>query len=331
MKAMKLSFFKFMLLIGVVTLGLTSCDDDDDNDDNNNPPQQETIADIAVNTPRFSILVDALTRTNLVSVVADENANLTVFAPNNDAFTDALNALGLADLDALEAALGTDGLRNVLLYHVLGAEVKAADVTNGYAATQATNGDGDNLSIYLNTDMGVMINGTSEVENADIDASNGVIHEIKAVILPLSIAELLAVNPDYSSLVTALGVADGNLDSVLTDPATGPVTVFAPNDQAFGQLLSDLMLNDLNELVNAIGGTGALANVLLYHVAAGNITSDEVMDGAVTTLQGTDFTISTANGVQITDGAGTTTNVTSFDIQGTNGVAHGLDYVLLPQ
>ena len=330
MKAVKLSFFKFMLFAGIMVMGLTSCENDDDDNDNNNPPAQQTIADIAINTPRFSILVDALTRTNLVSVVDDENASLTVFAPNNDAFTDALNALGLADLDALEAALGTDGLRNVLLYHVLGAEVKAADVANGYAATEATNADGDKLSIYLNADMGVMINGSSEVENADIDASNGVIHEIKAVILPLSIAELLAVNPEYSSLVTALGVADGNLDSVLSDPATGPVTVFAPNDQAFGQLLSDLMLNDLNELVNAIGGTGALADVLLYHVAAGNITSDEVMDGAVTTLQGTDFTISTAGGVTITDGQGVTTNVTSFDIQGTNGVAHGLDYVLRP-
>jgi transforming growth factor-beta-induced protein len=329
MKSVNLSFFKFMLFMGVVILGVSSCKDDDD-DDNNNPPKQETIADIAVNTPRFSILVDALTRTNLVSVVADENANLTVFAPNNDAFTNALIALGLADLDALEAALGTDGLRNVLLYHVLGAEVKAADVTTGYVATQATNADGDNLSIYINTSMGVMINGSSSVENADIDASNGVIHEIDAVILPLSIAGLLAVNPEYSSLVAALGVADGNLDSVLSDPATGPVTVFAPNDQAFGQLLSALMLNNLNELVNLIG-TGVLSEVLLYHVVAGNITSDEVMDGAVTTLQGSDFTISTAGGVTITDGGGTTTNVISFDIQGTNGVAHGLDYVLLPQ
>lgn len=327
---MKISFFKFMMFIGIISIGLTSCEDDNDDDDNN-PPAQQTIADIAINTPRFSILVDALTRTSLVSVLDDENASLTVFAPNNDAFTDALMALGLADLDALEAALGTDGLRNVLLYHVLGAEVKAAAVTTGYAATEATNEDSDKLSIYLNTDMGVMINGVSNVIAADIDASNGVIHEIDAVILPLSITGLLAINSDFSSLVTALTVADGNLDSVLNDPATGPVTVFAPNDDAFAQLLSDLMLNDLNELVAAIGGTGPLADILLYHVVAGNTTSDEVMDGPLTTLQGGMITVSTANGVQITDGAGNTTDVISTDIQGINGVVHVLDYVLLPQ
>ncbi len=326
---MKTSFFKFMLFFGVIGVGLTSCDEDDDITPVDS--KSETIADIAVATPRFSILVDALTRTNLVSVVSDENAELTVFAPNNDAFTDALAALGLADLDALEAALGTDGLRNVLLYHVLGAEVKAMNVATGYAATEGTTADGDKLSIYLNTDMGVAINGSSNVITADIDASNGVIHEVDAVLLPLSIAELLAVNSNYSALVTALSVADGNLDSVLSDPATGPVTVFAPNDAAFGQLLTDLNLNNLTELVAAVGGTDDLASILLYHVVAGNISSDEVMDGPVTSLQGGQFTISTMAGVQITDGAGTTTDVIATDIQGTNGIAHTLDYVLLPQ
>lgn len=328
---MKISFFQFMLFLGITSISLTACENDDDDNLDTPDPKQETIADIAVATPRFSILVDALTRTNLVSVVADANADLTVFAPNNQAFADALTALGFADLDALETALGTDGLKNVLLYHVLGAEVKAMDVSTGYAATEATNADGDKLSLYLNTNAGVQINGSSNVETADIDASNGVIHEIDAVILPLSIAGLLAVNTEFSSLVTALGVADGNLDSVLSDPATGPVTVFAPNDAAFGKLLSDLGLNDLNELVTAIGGSGALANVLLYHVVGGNTSSDEVTNGPLTTLQGDVITISTSNGVEITDGAGTTTKVIATDIQGTNGVAHTLDYVLLPQ
>ena len=138
---MKTSFFKTLMFIGAIAFSLTACEDENDNNTSDMDPQEkmETIADLAVGTPRFSILVDALTRTNLVSVVADKNADLTVFAPNNDAFTDALAALGLADLDALEAALGTDGLRNVLLYHVLGAEVKAMSVTTGYAMTQATN------------------------------------------------------------------------------------------------------------------------------------------------------------------------------------------------
>ena len=318
--------FSFLTLALSLFIGFTSCDKNDD--DPAPAPQQKTIAGIAADNPDFSILVDALTRTNLVDAVNDPNANLTVFAPTNAAFAALLTELGLADLDAVEAALGNDGLKTVLLYHVLGAEVKSSMVEMGYASTLATNSSNDALTFFISTDNGVMINDRATVKEVDIDASNGVIHVIDQVILPISLFELLKVNPKFSSLVTALMVADGDLDDLLMNNA-GPVTLFAPDDVAFGDLLTELNLTDLNAAVAALG-TDGLAEVLTYHVVSGNINSDEVPSGSVTTANGEMFSIDLTNGVNITDANARMSTVTQVDIQGTNGVIHVINTVLLP-
>lgn len=328
MKNVILPLRLFVLLMAFATV--VACEDDDNE---TQPPttQEKSIGATAQAEARFSILVDALDRTGLLSVVTDESASLTVFAPNDAAFQSAFQTLGVADLDELEDVIGNAGLKNVLLYHVLDAEVMAADVTTGYVATQATNGDGDQLSAFIDASSGVMLNNAAQVVAADINASNGVIHEIDAVILPLSMYGLLEVNPDFSSLVSALQVADGSLDSLFSATSSGPYTLFAPDDDAFGDLLNALNAASLNELITTIGGTDVLAQVLTYHAVDGNITSDEIPNGKVMTVQGADISIATSNGVSITDGAGQTRTVTSADIQGTNGVIHRINGVLLIQ
>lgn len=327
MKSFALKFSS--LAIAATMLVSTGCNKEED--DTNPPAQQsQTIAQIASNNADFSILVDALTRTNLVDAVNDPNADLTVFAPTNAAFGDLLTELGLADLDAAEAALGTAGLRTVLLYHVLGMEVKSNMVSTGYAKTLAADASSNMLNLYISTASGaVKINDRAMVTTPDVDASNGVIHIINKVILPLSVYDLLMVNPDFSSLTTALGVADGDLDALLSGPSNGPFTVFAPDDMAFGDALSELMLADLNALVGALG-TDGVADVLTYHVVPGIYTSANVPSGAVTTANGDDITISLMGGVSITDANNRISDVTSVDIQGTNGVIHIINKVLLP-
>ena len=309
-------------------IGFTSCEKNDDNNNNPTMPDAKTIAQIASDDADFSILVDALTRTNLVDALNDENASLTVFAPTNAAFADLLNELGLADLNAVEAALGTEGLKNVLLYHVLGAKVMSNQVNTGYVKTLAANATDDALTFYITTDGGVKINDRSMVETPDVEASNGVIHVINKVILPISVFELLKVNPQFSSLVTALMAADGDLDDLLMNN-NGPFTLFAPDNEAFSNLLTELQYADLTALVGALG-TDGLANVLTYHVVSGNINSDEVPSGSVATVGGPTFTIDLVNGVNITDMNARVASVTAVDIQGTNGVVHELNKVLLP-
>lgn len=325
---MKTFNFKFGAALLAGSLFFTSCEKEEETP---TPPpvQLQTIAEIAIENGDFTILVDALTRTGLDAVLSDPTQTLTVFAPNDAAFMDLLTELGLGSLDEVETALGTDGLTNVLLYHVLGSVVTSDMVTTGYVASLGTNGTMDPLSIYTNTTSGVVLNDRATVTAADVLASNGVIHIIDKVILPLTIYELLEMNANYATLTAALGIADGDLDDLTDDPAAGPFTLFAPNEAAFGDLLTELMIADVPALVAALG-TDGLSAVLTYHVVAGNINSDEVPSGTVATVNGDDITIDTSNGVVITDARNRMSTVTAVDIQGTNGVIHAINKVLLP-
>lgn len=330
MYVMKKFLLKLPILLLTPMLVLTTaCDDDDDS--NTTPSTPKTIAATVADDSRFTILEEALDRAGLINVLADANANFTVFAPNDAAFQDLLTNAGYADLDALENALTTAGLRNVLLYHVLGAKVTSDMVTTGYATTQATNADGDMLSLYTSTASGVSLNGGVMVKSADIMASNGVIHEIEGVITPLNIVQLIALNTStYSSLTTALGVADGNLVDVLSD-TSATYTVFAPDDAAFSALLQATNSADLNELVTNLGGTDDLANVLLYHVTPGNVRAEDLSSGQVpTAFPMNSIIVNVGAEVTITDGQMGTSTVKETNIQGTNGVVHRISAVLVP-
>jgi len=333
------SILKKSALLLAGALILSSCSEDDDQTTNPVAGPQ-SLTTIIADDARFTVLVDALERTGLDATL-DGAGTFTVFAPTDMAFTNALTALGYADLDALEAGLGTDGLKNVLLYHVLGAKVPSADVSTGYVSTAAMNADGDALSLYISTMNGVQINGSATVRETDINASNGVAHVIDAVILPLSMYELISVNPEYSSLDAALMVADGSLDSVLTN--MGDFTLFAPDNAAFQAVIDATPgVNDLNDLVNALG-TDGLATVLLYHVTNGIILSADLPNlssNTVNTLAtdagGSSFTFDLDIGtesIRILDGNSDTdpSTIVEVDVVGTNGALHFINAVILPQ
>lgn len=331
----KLLFSSLLLAFSSMFI-LTGCSDDDD--DSPAPVESpKTLAATVSADARFSILVDALTRTGLDATL-DAEGTYTVFAPTNEAFTTLLGDLQLADLDALEAELTTAGLRNVLLYHVLGVTARASDVATGYYNTAAANSEGNNLSLYASVGTEVMLNGVATVRETDITASNGVAHVIDAVILPLSVHGLLALNSDYTSLGAALSLADGNLDDVLAGDA-GRYTVFAPNNAAFDSLVAATPgVNNLAELVSALG-TDVLANVLLYHVVSGDVLAADLSTGSVTTLAtdmggaNLDFFVNiSGSNVNIIDNNSTTSDasVTGTDVIGTNGAVHFINAVLLP-
>jgi len=314
---------------------LTSCSDDDD-DVVVPPAAPKSLTATIVGDARFTILVDALTRTGLDATL-DAAGTFTVFAPTNDAFSVLLADLGLADLDALEAALTTPGLANVLLYHVLGTEARAADVSQGYYSTASANSAGNALSLYAAVGANVVLNDVATVTETDITASNGVAHVIDRVLLPLSVHGLVALNSEYSSLGTALSLADGDLDDVLAGDA-GRYTVFAPNNAAFDSAVALLGFNDLADLVAGLG-TDGLANVLLYHVVSGDVLAGDLSTGSVPTLSTSmgvslEFIVNvSASGVSIIDNNMATgdATVTGTDVIGTNGALHFINAILLPQ
>lgn len=129
-----------------------------------------------------------------------------------------------------------------------------------------------------------------------------------------SITALALALKDFSTLAGLL--KDAGLALTLaknTSDGTG-YTVFAPTNAAFDKL-GDL---DLTE--------EQIKEVLLYHVVAGTVTSDQLSDGqVVTTLNGQDITIGTSDGVTVND-----STVTGADNIASNGVVHVIDTVLIP-
>lgn len=134
-----------------------------------------TIVDVASENPDFETLVAAVTAADLVETLSSEGP-FTVFAPTDEAF----EALPEGLLDALLLPENKDALTSILTYHVLPAEVMAADVTAGEVETV------EGSTIEIKTDDGVMVNDANVIET-DVDASNGVIHAIDAVLVPSSV------------------------------------------------------------------------------------------------------------------------------------------------
>jgi uncharacterized surface protein with fasciclin (FAS1) repeats len=185
-----------------------------------------------------------------------------------------------------------------------------------------------NLSMFIDTASGVKLNGVSTVTQADIMANNGVIHKVDNVIgLPTVVTHALA-NPNFSTLVSALTRSDmPDFVGILGGNAGAPFTVFAPNNAAFGSLLTELNLPGLGSVP-----TATLENALKYHVVAGaNVASTDIMNNMnVTTFQGGTFNITTSGGVKITDANNRMANVIATDVQCANGIIHVLDKVILP-
>ena len=134
-----------------------------------------------------------------------------------------------------------------------------------------------------------------------------------------TITELASKTPSLSTLYTALEAS--GLDAALDGP--GPFTVFAPTNQAFEALFTQLGVNGIADLT-----ADQLTPILLYHVVSGNVRAADVTSGMVSTLN-TDAMIDimvSESGVKING----TSNVIATDVQGTNGVIHVIDAVILP-
>lgn len=291
-----------------------ACTDDDD--DNTQPvAMDETIVDIAVSTADFSILVEALSKADLVNTLKGAGP-FTVFAPTNAAFEELFNTLGVSGISELSA----EALTPILLYHVIGSEVKSNNLSNGYVESLSSFTPGDYaIKILVDLESGVKLNGTTNVSTADVMASNGVIHIIDKVLLPPTVVDIAIANSTFTHLVAAVVKAD--LVDVLN--AEGPFTVFAPTDAAFEALFTDLGVTGIADL-----SAETLTPILLAHVVSGNVRAADVSTGSVPTLnQDFDLDIDTEGSGVVLNG---NSNIVATDVQGKNGVVHVIDKVIVP-
>jgi uncharacterized surface protein with fasciclin (FAS1) repeats len=294
---------------------LAACGGDDDPP----PPLPVSVIDTAKGDARFSTLLAAVEAAGLTAALSGPGP-YTIFAPTNDAFAALLTELGVTQ-QALLADTAT--LAAVLQYHVLDSRVGSVGVEPGkpleplaggyFAVTSGTSGlgfqDGRNR--------------TGGITQVDIIGSNGVIHVLDKVMLPanLTVVGVAQSLDDFSILVEAV-VAAGLVDTLSGE---GPFTVFAPTNDAFAALLTELGVTKEALLAD----TALLTSVLTYHVVPGLVLAADVpFDTPIETVQTGTFTV--ADTLVVTDERSRTANITTTDVFASNGVIHVLDRVILP-
>jgi transforming growth factor-beta-induced protein len=305
------SKLKILSLIGILFV-ISACNDEED-------PQTmptENVMAVADASTNLSTLVAAIDAASLRSTISSASP-ITVFAPTNDAFA-------AVDTDVLNFLLATPSeLSKVLTYHVVEGKVTSDMLSNGTINTLNT---GQDLTVNLSN--GVMVN-NANVTQANIEATNGVVHIIDQVLIPQnldlsnmnpSIAEAAMASEDLSTLVAILSL-DGLSDllaAASNDDAT--LTVFAPTNAAFASVLSALGLTSIDEIPESV-----LHDIVSYHILGSVATSSSLQETTYETLNGEFVSVSLGSGVQIDE-----VSVSTADITVSNGVVHKIDGVLLP-
>jgi uncharacterized surface protein with fasciclin (FAS1) repeats len=306
-------------LLGLTVVSFSSCDKDDD------PVVTNTITDIVVANLSYSVLKEAVVKAGLDATLRGAGP-FTVFAPDNAAFS----AAGITS--STVASLSSTQLSDLLLYHTIGSKILAAGVPAGPNAKVVTAG-GDSIFV-TNKAAGVFINGI-QVLQADISADNGVIHRLaKSLNKPSGNIVATAQASGLDSLVKAVlrvnNTAGGN-PNIVSLLSNNTLTVFAPTNAAFTQLLAALSLTDINQIP-----IGTLTAVLGYHVVGGRAFSSDLANGSVTMFASGSTTVNLTNGtgggptITGTGNGANRSNITATNIMCRNGVVHLIDRVLLP-
>ena len=311
-----LNSFRKPLLFGLAAMvfSLSAC-----KKNNSSVPSDNTINGIVSSNADFSTLKAGVAKAGLAATLSSEGP-FTVFAPNNAAFT----ASGVTS--EVLASLSPDQVKNILLYHTVAAKIMAAQVPAGpNAAVAAANGD----SLYVTSNSnGVFVNGI-QVTKADVAASNGVIHSIGKVLMPPAgnIVQVAQADTMFSYLVAAvLKASEGSTDVAAVLSGKGPLTVFAPTNNAFRAAGFPTIAS-----IQA-AAPATLTTILTYHVIGARVFSSDLSNGLqASTLNGGKVTIGLTSGATVKgNGNSSPSNIIATNIVATNGVVHVIDQVLLP-
>ena len=274
--------------------------------------KRDTLSDIPANAQGTGVhdtLVSALSHAGLVGALQGDGP-FTVFAPTDQAFTDAGFDLAAFDTDEENATLV-----DILTYHVVLGAVASDDITDGMTV-DAYNGDSLGFTLSSGT---VMVNDAT-VTQSDLMASNGIIHAIDKVLMPPGDVA------DIPTVASGTGVHDSLVAAVIqaellaTLQGDGPFTVFAPTDDAFAAAGIDLAALDNDE------GKATLTDILLYHVYAGSVVAGDITEGMMATMaNGDDVTFTLEGGLMVNDA-----NIYPADVTASNGIIHVIDKVLMP-
>lgn len=288
---------------------------------------ENNIAELAMSNPDLSMLVDIVVYLDLADALMADG-NMTVFAPTNEAFANALEALWIT---ADQLMQDKELLEKIVMHHIIPMNVTAQDAMNLTYGTLVETASWE--SVRVKAKWTVMIDNATVVD-ADMMATNGIVHVIDTVLLPpsflemngmmtdrgdMNIAEVAMWNDMFTTLVSAIKAAD-LAEMLMMD---GPYTVFAPTNEAFTNLLEANHMSAQELLADE----DMLKSVLSYHVVSGFYTSADIMGMDMNAMR------KTANWASLdVDPMGKVdwATITKADIYASNGIIHVIDHVLVP-
>ena len=276
-----------------------------------NPDQlPKNIVQTAVDAGSFQTLVAAIKEAGLAETLSGPGP-FTVFAPTDSAFA----ALPEGTVESLLLPENKSKLVHLLAYHVVPGRVMASDFVKINAlATEARS------RVNISTQGDQVRIDDSNVVQADIVCSDGVIHVIDKVLTPVSesIAEVATNAGEFGTLLAAAEAA--GLVDVFS--AKGSLTLFAPTDEAFSALPKGTVAGLLKP-----ENRSELIELLKYHVVSGRFYSDAALKlDSAPTAAGLSIQITPTEGGANINSA----RLVAADIDASNGVIHVIDRVLLP-
>lgn len=293
-----------LLLLASGSLPLTGCGDD--------PASPELSGDdlfqLVVGSEDLQQIEDVVRGLALDMALRTES-DLTFFAPTDEA----LLGLGPDMLALLNTPANREILRKLVRRHLVRGRYRAADLRDGETLTPL---EGPPLVVRVDGET-ISVSG-AEITDADLEAGNGVLHEIDEVVRDhLTLAERLRVTPLIATFASALERAD------LTDLVTSgePYTLLIPINSGF----ADLGAAELQSLLST-PNRSLLLKVLRHHILPGRVRAEQFADGtALAPLGDLPLPVEAENGLTYVGGA----RVIVPEIETSDGLIYLLDSVVL--
>ena len=287
----------FVLALALM-FSLTACDDNGGGGGGEDP-EPTLLSEILEDRDELSTLFQAVDASGQLNLTENENANITVLAPNNSAFAD-------INLDAALSEDNSELLSAVVQYHVLPDPVLSSGLSEGTVTTAA----GDDIRVTTDEDGNFLINGNA-ITTADLEADNGVLHVIDGLLLEnRTLVERLGLTSStqaLAGLASEAGLAENFATAdnwTVFAPINGALENVDPADFSPEQLQQILQYHviDSDELADIDGPIDAATLESLLAGNGGELEVETLLGESITFTETDDGNIALNGGPAIVDG-----------------------------
>ncbi len=275
---------------------------------------------------RFTTFLSIIEGTDFTQTIQDMDT-LTLFAPTDAAFSEALDALDISMSELYDATW----IQDVLAYHVIAERQHSLTALEGFAPMSLTTLQGEAIQ-FNQGNPHLRLNGLGNMTGYELTTSQGMIHEVDTVLLPATLLIDIGSDvlfDDLEALLLEL-ILSGDIPlELIPDFGSGDfndvgITIFAPSETALNDLASDLGVS-----LEALLDDDAFVDILFYHIVLESYLASELFEQApfsISTLQGESISIEIVNDVLNINGA----TITRSESLMTFGTVHIIDQVLIP-